>query len=594
MAYDFSGYATRNDIRCADGRTIRKGAFKDCDGKTVPLVWMHQHNEPTNTLGHALLENRDDGVYAYGSFNETENGKYAKQLIQHGDITSLSIYANRLKQDQDMNVYHGQIREVSLVMAGANPGAYIDAVSMGHSEDGVELEEGIIYSGLKLCHEAEDPEEPEPEPAEVEEEAEEAAPEEAEHSDQNEEEEALAMSDTDRTIGDVIDGMTEEQQKVLYYLVGQAAEGSDNPEGGEDVKHNLFDVETDETEVLTHDEMTAIFAEAKRNGSLRDTMLEHGITNLDYLFPDAKTVTPTPELIMRRTEWVSKVLNGVSKSPFARIKSTAANLTMDEARARGYIKGKKKIEQQFALLKRATTPQTVYKLQKIDRDDVIDITDFDVVAFMKTELRAMLDEELGRAVLVGDGRTPGTDDKIDPTHIRPIYGDEDTYTIYYTVDYDEADDVTDKANKLVAASLRSRKEYRGSGSPVLFSTNDVITDMMLATDKMGRKLYSTEAELAAALRVKDIIEVPVLEGVTRMDDEDEYHELVGIIVNLSDYKMGADKGGEVNMFDDFDIDYNKYEYLIETRCSGALYKPYSAICLERDVTGVTGVTGESA
>ena len=592
MAYDFSGYATRNDIRCADGRTIRKGAFKDCDGKTVPLVWMHQHNEPTNTLGHALLENREDGVYAYGSFNETENGQYAKQLIQHGDITSLSIYANRLKQDEDMNVYHGQIREVSLVMAGANPGAYIDAVSMGHAEDGVELEEGIIYSGLKLCHEEEeleaDVEEAEPP---VDDGEEEASEEEAEHSDQNDEEEVAAMSDTnEKTIGEVIDEMTEEQQKVLYYLVGQAAEESD--EGGEDVKHNLFDVETDDTEVLTHDEMTAIFAEAKRNGSLRDTMLEHGITNLDYLFPDAKTVTPTPELIMRRTEWVSKVLNGVSKSPFARIKSTAANLTMDEARARGYIKGHKKVEQQFALLKRATTPQTVYKLQKIDRDDVIDITDFDVVAFMKTELRAMLDEELGRAVLVGDGRTPGTDDKIDPTHIRPIYGDEDTYTIYYTVDYDESDDVTDKANKLVAASLRSRKEYRGSGSPVLFSTNDIITDMMLATDKMGRKLYATEAELAAALRVKDIIEVPVLEGVTRMDEDDEYHELIGIIVNIGDYKMGADKGGEVNMFDDFDIDYNKYEYLIETRCSGALYKPYSAICLEKDVSGVTGTTGE--
>ena len=589
MAYDFSGYATRNDIRCADGRTIRKDAFKDCDGKTVPLVWQHQHDAPTNTLGHALLENREDGVYAYGSFNDTDNGQYARQLVQHGDITSLSIYANRLKQDPDMNVLHGQIREVSLVMAGANPGAYIDAVSMGHSEDGVELEEGIIYSGLKLCHEAEDVEEPEP--AEMPE-----GSEEVEHSVQNEEEETLAMSDSsnDKTIGDVIDSMTEEQKKVLYYLVGQAAEETPEDEGGEDVKHNLFDVETDDTEVLTHDEMTAIFAEAKRNGSLRDTMLEHGITNLDYLFPEARTVTPTPELIMRQTEWVSKVLNGVSKSPFARIKSTAANLTMDEARARGYIKGKKKQEQQFALLKRATTPQTVYKLQKIDRDDVIDITDFDVVAFMKTELRAMLNEELGRAVLVGDGRTPGTDDKIDPTHIRPVYGDEDTYTIYYTVDYDEADDVTDKANKLIAASLRSRKEYRGSGSPVFFSTNDVITDMMLATDKMGRKLYATEAELAAALRVKEIIEVPVLEGITRMDEEDEYHELVGIILNLADYKMGADKGGEVNMFDDFDIDYNKYEYLIETRCSGALYKPYSAICLERDVTGITGASGNAA
>lgn len=583
MAYDFSGYATRNNIRCADGRTIRRDAFKDCDGKTVPLVWQHQHNEPINVLGHALLENRDDGVYTYGQFNDSEYGQYAKTLVQHGDITSLSIYANHLKQDTDRNVLHGQIREVSLVLAGANPGAYIDAVSMEHGEDGEE--EAVIYSGEELVHgDVELSEEPEEFDTDSE----------VTHADQNDnsEEEESNVDNEVRTIGDVIDSMTDEQKKVLYYLIDQAANDKSEDEGDDDVKHNLFDVETEEENFLSHDDMVEIFGDAKRIGSLKESMLQHGIESIDILFPEAQTVTPTPEMIMRRTEWVSKVLAGVSKTPFARIKSTAANLTKDEARARGYIKGHKKIEQQFGLLKRATTPQTIYKLQKIDRDDVIDITDFDVVAWMKAELRTMLDEELARALMIGDGRTAGTDDKIEPDHIRPIYGDADTYTIYYTVDYDGISDVTDKANALVAAALRSRKEYRGSGNPSFYSTNDIITDMMLATDKMGRKLYSTEAELAAALRVKEIIEVPVFEGAKRVDEDEQAHELIGIIVNLVDYKMGADKGGEVNLFDDFDIDYNKYEYLIETRCSGALYKPFSAICLEKDST-ISGVTGDT-
>lgn len=587
MEYDFSGYATRNNIRCADGRTIKRDAFKDCDGETVPLVWHHSHDDPMNTLGHALLENRDDGVYTYGVFNDTERGQYAKELVKHGDITSLSIYANHLKQDSSMNVLHGKIREVSLVLAGANPGAYIDAVAMEHGEEGEE--EAIIYSGVFLSHSEETLEQP----SEVDDEQ----TEELSHEDQNDSKEEDVAEEKDTTIGDVIESMNEEQKKVLYYLINEAAtngvpEDEEDEEEGENVKHNLFDVETDDTEYLSHDDMQAIFDDARREGTLKAACLAHGISQIDYLFPEAKSVTNPPEMIMRRTEWVGKVLNGVTKSPFSRIKSTAANLTMDEARARGYIKGNKKVEQQFGLLKRATTPQTIYKLQKIDRDDVIDITDFDVVMWMKGELRTMLDEELARAILVGDGRTPGTDDKIEPDHIRPVYGDADTYTIYYTIEYEETDDVTDKANKLVAAALRSRKEYRGSGNPVFFSTNDVITDMMLATDKMGRKLYSTEAELAAALRVREIIEVPVLEGVTRMDDEDEYHELVGIMLNLSDYKVGADKGGEVNLFDDFDIDYNKYEYLIETRCSGCLYKPYSAICIEKDIEGISGLSGE--
>lgn len=584
MAYDFSGYATRNNIRCADGRTIRRDAFKDCDGKTVPLVWQHQHNEPINVLGHALLENRDDGVYTYGQFNDSEYGQYAKTLVQHGDITSLSIYANHLKQDTDRNVLHGQIREVSLVLAGANPGAYIDAVAMEHGEEGEE--EAVIYSGEEIVHSADDLKK-KPESGNQNEEEDGAQP--------DEKEEKVAAEDNERTIGDVIDEMTEEQKNVMYYLISKAAEGEGEPaedEGDDDVKHNLFDVETEEENFLSHDDMVEIFGDAKRIGSLKESMLQHGIQSIDILFPEAQTVTPTPEMIMRRTEWVSKVLAGVSKTPFARIKSTAANLTQDEARARGYIKGNKKVEQQFGLLKRSTTPQTIYKLQKIDRDDVIDITDFDVVAWMKAELRTMLDEELARALMIGDGRTAGTDDKIEPDHIRPIYGDADTYTIYYTVDYDGISDVTDKANALVAAALRSRKEYRGSGNPSFYSTNDIITDMMLATDKMGRKLYSTEAELAAALRVKEIIEVPVFEGAKRVDDDEQAHELIGIIVNLNDYKMGADKGGEVNLFDDFDIDYNKYEYLIETRCSGALYKPFSAICLEKDST-ISGVTGDT-
>jgi len=561
--FDFAGYATKNDLLCSDGRIICKDAFKDNDGGKVPLVWQHVHDDPMNVIGHAVLENRDDGVYAYGYFNDTDNARQAKALVEHGDITSLSIYANRLKQEGH-NVTHGVIREVSLVYAGANPGATIDMLGFSHS-DGTfeESDEAVIYTGeeISLMHMDNDT---------------------LEHDDDADD----ADDSGEETIQDVFDTMTDKQKKVLFFLVGQALEDNDQSDEAthsedDDMKKNVFD-NNDDAQVLTHAEMDEIFASAKQMGSLRDAVLEHGITDIDVLFPEAKLVTPTPELIAREQEWVSKVWAGTHKSRFARIKSTAANLTRDEARARGYIKGKKKVEEQFALLYRKTTPQTIYKLQKLDRDDILDITDFDVVAWLKGEMRMMLNEEIARAILIGDGRVAGTDDKIDEAHVRPIYQDEDMYTIHKTVDLSQATDTTERSNAIIDAALRARKDYRGSGAPKFYASPDTITDLLLAKDKMGRRLYNTIGELANALRVTEIVEVPVFEGVVRTDEDEAKHDLLGLIVNLSDYTVGADRGGEVSMFDDFDLNYNKYEYLLETRCSGALTKPYSAIALEVD------------
>lgn len=581
MKYDFSGYATRNDLKCADGRIIRHNAFLENDGKTVPLVWQHCHDNPSNVIGHALLENRDDGVYAYGLFNDTAKAQDAKELVRHGDVRAMSIYANRLRQDGS-NVVHGIIREVSLVLAGANPGAYIDNLNLVHGDGSEELieDEAIIWSyddnASSILHSDDDKKEKEDNK-------------EKEMADEKNREENQSKTDEgaknqngsdNKTIGDVIESMTEEQKKVLEYLVTNALEeNASSDEGEEEMKHNVFDGD-DSVEVLSHDEMTAIFDEAKHTGSLKDAVLAHGIENIGLLMPEAKAVSDTPDFVARPNEWVAKVWNATRKTPFSRIKTVNADITMDEARARGYIKGNKKVEEQFSILRRVTTPQTVYKLQKLDRDDVLDITDFNVVAWLKQEMRMMLDEELARAILVGDGRLAGSAEKINPQNIRPVYHDEALYTIHRTVDYSNAVDTTDRSNALVEAALRSRKEYRGSGSPTFYTYNDVITDMMLATDKIGRKLYSTEAELAAALRVKEIVEIPVMEGVTREDSDSNKFGLVGLIVNLADYNVGADKGGEVNLFDDFDINYNKYEYLIETRCSGALIRPYSAIALE--------------
>lgn len=579
MGYDFSGYATKNDLTCGDGRIIRKDAFKDCDGKTVPLVWHHIHNDPMNVLGHADLENRDDGVYAYCSFNDTPQGQNAKTLVQHGDVTSMSIYANKLKQ-QGNNVLHGMIREVSLVLAGANPGALIDPLSIQHSDgDVTELDdEAIIYSG-EIFH-AED----------------------MSHADDDEEDDVPSKTNSgEKTVQDVIDSMTEEQKNVMYFMVGQALQGEGADDDDDDVEHsymeddmhqNVFD-QMDDTETLSHDAMNEILAEAPRVGNLKDAFLEHGIENLEILFPEARAIDNTPTFIQRENSWVSAWWGALKKTPFSRIKSRTANITEYEARARGYVKGNQKIEEFFSLAARTTTPTTVYKLQKLDRDDIVDIVDMDVVAWMKAEMRMMLEEELAVATLIGDGRPANDVSKIDESHIRPIYHDDDLYCIHQVVTIPQSATYVQIADALIDTALLSRKDYKGSGQPWFVTTNDVLTRMLLAKDQIGHRLYKTEAELATALRVSRILEVPVLEGAQRTakvpgqtegSTVNETRTLLGLIVNPNDYVIGADKGGAVTMFDDFNLDFNKYEYLIETRCSGALQDPYTAIALETTST----------
>ena len=582
--FDFSGWATRNDLKCSDGRIIRKDAFKGNNGQKVPLVWNHQHTDPNEVLGHAILENRDEGVYAYCKFNETESGQTAKLLVQHGDVNALSIYANQLKQ-QGPNVMHGNIRELSLVLAGANPGAFIESI-IKHGEESDE--EAIIFTGenVSLAH------------AGCGESTEQPADEELKHADKADEkkedpkmaDEAKKTEGGEKTVADVFNELTEEQKTVVYAMIGQALEdagnGNDDSEGGnEEMKHNVFDTDTENQEnVLSHDAMQTIIGDAKRFGSLKESFLAHaedyGITNIDYLFPEAKSLNTPPEFIKREMGWVQKVMSGVHHTPFSRIKSMFADITEDEARAKGYIKGKLKKEEVFSLLKRTTTPTTIYKKQKLDRDDVIDITDFDVVAWLKSEMRMMLDEEIARAILVGDGRLASSDDKINESNIRPIWKDEDLYNIKSTIEVDAAATPDQKAKAFIRACIKSRKNYKGSGTPTLYTTEDVLTDCLLLEDLNGRIIYDTEEKLRTALRVSAIVTVPVMEGLKRNDDEGNNLDLMGIIVNLADYNVGADKGGAINMFDDFDIDYNQQKYLIETRCSGALIKPFSAITLE--------------
>ena len=567
--FDFSGWATRNNLKCSDGRTIRKDAFKDNNGQKVPLVWNHQHNEPFNILGHALLENREEGVYAYCTFNDTEAGQNAKQLVEHGDVSALSIYANQLKQHGG-DVIHGSIREVSLVLAGANPGAFIDSI-ICHGEESEE--EAIIYTGEDIS---------------------------LSHADNEEMKEEKPMEDTkkvenktdNKTVKDVFDTLTEEQKTVVYALIGQALESAgvtdendENDEEDNNMKHNVFDQDDMmKGNVLSHSDMEEIFSDAKRAGSLKEAFLAHnatyGIDQIDTLFPEPKSMNTPPEFIKRDTNWVAGVINGVHHTPFSRIKSMFANITEDEARAKGYIKGKLKKEEVFTLLKRTTTPTTIYKKQKLDRDDIIDITDFDVVAWIKSEMRMMLDEEIARAILVGDGRMTSDDDHINEANIRPIWKDDDLYTIKtkITVDASATDD--DKAKAVIKAAVKSRKDYKGSGNPVLYTTEDFLTNCLLLEDTQGYRLYKSEQDVATAMRVSRIVTVPVMENLSRTDSESKTRNLVGIIVNLNDYNVGADKGGAVNMFDDFDIDYNQQKYLMETRCSGALIKPYSAIALE--------------
>lgn len=579
--FDFSGWATKANLKCSDGRTIMKDAFKHNDGQTVPLVWNHQHNDPNEVLGHALLENRDEGVYAYCTFNDTESGKTAKLLVQHGDVNALSIYANQLKQKMS-NVLHGNIREVSLVLAGANPGASIDSIIM-HGEESDE--EAIIYTGeeITLAHSSNN--------------STDAKDSEGTKKEDNKMADDIKKTDGEETVADVFNTLSEKQKTVVYAMIGQALEDAGvtddddedyedemgHSEGDDYMKRNVFDNDEQQDDVLSHAAMETIIGDAKRFGSLKESFLAHadeyGIEQIDYLFPEAKTLNNPPEFIKRDTGWVSTVMGAVHHTPFSRIKSVFANITEDEARAKGYIKGNLKKEEVFSLLKRTTTPTTIYKKQKLDRDDVIDITDFDVVAWLKSEMRVMLDEEIARAILIGDGRLSSSDDKINESNIRPVVSDSELYTIRQKVSVATNATDDDKAKAMIKSAVKARKNYKGSGNPTFYTTEDWLTNALLLEDTQGHRLYKNDADVAAAMRVSKIVTVPVMEGVKGPEGGD----LIGIIVNLADYNVGADKGGAVNMFDDFDIDYNQQKYLIETRCSGALVKPYSAIELELDV-----------
>ena len=553
MKYDFAGWATKANMRCSDGLTIMNNAFADNDGETVPLVWNHEHSDSSNVLGHAMLQNRDGGVYAYCTFNKTPNGQNAKEMVKNGDITQLSIYANKLKKRNNC-VMHGDIKEVSLVLAGANPGAHIeDVICHGDILD----DQGVIFTG-------EDFEEYEGDL-------------ELNHADNNGE-----GQNEEETIADVYHSLTPKQKKVVEFMIGSALEDKNKNdmkgEGEEGMKHNAFNNQNNkEEEVLSHSDMVAILDDAKRSGSLRESVLAHGITNIDLLFPDYQNIDNKPTWITREMGWVDRVMKGVHHTPFSRIKSMAADLTEDDARAKGYMKGNLKKDQVFSLLKRTTDPQTIYKKQKIDRDDAVDITDFDVVAWIKEEMRFMLNEEIARAILIGDGRLSSSDDKIKEDHIRPIVNDASLYTIQKSYD---VKGLTDSARikEFMRSAVKARKDYKGSGSPSLFTTEDMLTDMLLLEDNQGRLLFDSVEKIKAYLRVSDIITVPPMENYTYEVDRKKCN-LDGIIVNLNDYNVGADKGGAVSMFDDFDIDYNRQKYLIETRCSGALTKPYSAIAI---------------
>ena len=576
MSYDCSGWATRNDILCSDGRTIRRDAFKECDGTVVPLIWMHGHDSVENVLGHAYLENRPEGVYTYAKFNNTPQGQDAKEAVKNGDITHFSIFANKLKE-KNGNVFHGQIKEVSLVLSGANPGASIDVQSISHDEDG-EYEAEIFNADEDaiILH----------------------ADKNDEKDDEENKEKKPVKSEEDFDPEDLLKGFSDEQKDLVYLIVGQIVADKDkkdgeakhsDTDGGNEMKRNVFDETVNNEDTLAHVDFGAIMGDLKKQGSLSEAVLAHaedyGIDGIEWLFPEDRNLNNTPEWIKRDSDWVQTVMSGVHHTPFSRVKSQFANITEDEARARGYIKGKLKKEEVFSLLRRRTDPQTVYKKQKLDRDDIIDITDFDVVAWIKGEMRMMLNEELARSYLIGDGRLASDEDKISEDHIRPIANDADLFTIKKAVTFGENATEDDKAKAVIRAAVKARKDYKGSGNPTLFTTEDWLTDMLLLEDDIGHKLYKTEQELATAMRVSKIVTVPVMEG-----HQVGGKNLIGIIVNLADYNVGADKGGAINMFEDFDIDYNQEKYLIETRCSGALTKPYSAIVLfENEVpTSVDG------
>lgn len=610
--YDFGGWATIYGIKCADGRTLMHGAFKGNDGQTVPIVWNHGHKEISDVIGHGVLKETKKGVYIKGIFNNTEHGKYAKELVHSGDITSLSIFANKLTQ-QGTNVVHGVIREVSLVLAGANPEAKIDEVLEHSEQDGMSAD--IYYSceaendnittenipeDSELEHSDETPNDDQPNNDDV------ATP-----NNDNVEHSAEAGKGKEETVADVFNSMSDKQKTVVYALIGQAVadakeevskENKGDNKMPNNVSHNAFDDAGRTTEggapevkELTHDEFKAIIEEAKKSGTgslatafvahgfegiNTEEYLQHGITDVGNLFPEYKAISSEPEVISRKMGWVSKVMSAVHHTPFARVKSTAFDITADEARAKGYVKGNQKVEEVVSAIKRTTDPQTVYKLQKMDRDDVIDITDFDVLAWLKKEMRLMLDEELARAFLIGDGRLSTDDHKISAEHIRPVYGDNDVFTIKKSLSRSAG--MTEGAfhKELIRTIIRARKEYKGSGNPSLYITEDALTEMLLIEDTNGRMIYESVEKLATVLRVSEIVAVEVMAGQSRTDTDGNELDLIALLVNLRDYNVGADKGGAVNMFDDFDINFNKYEYLIETRCSGALVKPYSAIQFE--------------
>lgn len=592
MKCDFSGWATKNDLKCSDGRIIRANAFKVNDGQKVPLVWNHQHNSPQDVLGHALLENKPEGVYAYCMFNNTQAGKDAKEAVKHGDVTAMSIWANNLDQIGS-EVIHGVIREVSLVLAGANPGAFIESVA-AHSEpmeDGDD--EGIFYTNesLTLAH------------------AEDKTPEEPKKEDEN------------KTVGDVLETLTDDQKKAVAIVIGQAIEDSkgeseenEDEKEDSDMKHNVFETDNQIVTggVLSHSDWEEIFKTAKRIGSLKEAYynyvddheeLKHavsetgmtvatgtqtyGFNDVDMVFPDYRALNTRPEWISRNMDWVQKVMSQVRHTPFSRVKSLHANITEDEARAKGYIKANQKKEEVFTTLKRTTDPQTIYKKQKLDRDDIIDITDYDVVAWIKDEMKIMLEEEKARAILIGDGRPADSEDKIKPDHIRPVVSDVPLFNTTLIVSVGANDDESTVSKKIIKQIIKSRKNYKGSGQPTFWTTEDYQTDMLLIDDGIGHRLYKTEAELATTLRVREIVTVEPMEGMKITYAGKEY-DLVGTIVNLADYNVGADKGGDDEMFEDFDIDYNQQKYLIECRMSGALVKPFSAVTILLDRARAAG------
>lgn len=615
MAFDFEGWATKNDLKCADGLVIKKDAFKVNDGKTVPLVWNHQHNKISDVLGHAILENREEGVYARCSFNDTAAGRDAKEAVKHGDVTALSIWANNLHQ-VGTDILHGVIREVSLVLAGANPGAFIESVvvhgeTMGEGED-----EGILYTGegIFISH------------GDVKKDPEKKEDKEVEDDNKKDPEK---KGDSEKTVEDVINGMTDEQKAAVGLIVEQAVKDAKSEPGGnekppkeekedKEMKHNMFEGDQPGNSI-SHSDMEQIMNDAKKMGSMRDAVNHHiesgvlshsidstgmetakgkqkyGFNDPSMLFPDYKSLNNTPEWISRNMDWVNKLMSKVHHTPFSRIKSLYANITEDEARAKGYIKGKLKKEEVFTTLKRTTDPQTIYKKQKLDRDDIIDITDFDVVAWIKAEMRLMLDEEIARAILLGDGRAADSDDKIKEDHVRPVVKDVPLFNTIIKVKVPANADEAMIAKETIKGIIRGRKRYKGSGKPDFWTTEDVVTEMLLLENQIGDTIYKTEGELATKLRVNEIIPVEPMEGYTISLTEGtttKEYPLIGTIVNMADYNVGADKGGEVNLFDDFDIDYNQQKYLIETRISGALVKPFSAltIVLDKETTSA-GASG---